>query len=77
MTQGDEASGSMNSSARVLARLPATEMRGSPHDDNIDTALKNRLATCMVHLVTQLFARISPLLVHSYHVAHHYDMNLP
>ena len=60
-----EARESLNSSARVLARLPATEMRGSPHDDSIDIALKDLLATCMLHLDTQVVARVSPLLIHS------------
>ena len=66
----------MNSSSRMLAGLQTTEMRGSPHDDSIDTALKYRLAKCMVHLVTQLFARNSPVLVHSDHVVDHYNLNL-
>ena len=60
-----EARESLNSSARVLARLPATEMRGSPHDESIDIALNNILATCMMHLDTQVVARISNILIHS------------
>ena len=36
----------LDSSALVLELFPATEMQGSPHDESIDIALKNILATC-------------------------------
>ena len=72
-----EARVSLNSSARVLARLHATEMRGSPHGDSIDIALKDRLAKRMVHLDTQVVARVSPLFIHSWDFGLHYHLNLP
>ena len=58
-----EARVSLNSSARVLARLHATEMRGSPHDESIDIALNKILATCTMHLDTQVVASISTTLI--------------
>ena len=51
-------------------------MRGSPHGDSIDTALKYRLDKCMVRLVTQLFADNLPVFVHSDHVVDNCNLNL-
>ena len=51
-------------------------MRGSPHGDSIDTALKDRLVKCMEHLITQLYADKLPVFVHSDHFVDNYNLNL-